>query len=376
MKKKVLFIALAFILLIIIVTIIIIVNGYNTNSDYLREIEIVNINEIKELINEGKNTEANEMLNEIDNYLRNTSTNFNPSLIITISSISILFVIIVFLYIYFSILRPFDKLKRFANEIASGNFNIPLNYERSNYFGQFTWAFDNMRCEIIKARKCETEAIENNKTIIASLSHDIKTPIASINAYAEALEANIDSSYEARAKYLSVIINKSQEVKKLTDDLFLHSVSEMDRISFIEEKLDLAEILNNSINDFKANTIIKLNDTLDNAYIMADKMRMYQIFENIINNSIKYANTKIDISLANYNEYYLVSIKDYGQGISDSDMPFIYEKFYRGENAAGKNGTGLGLYIVKYMLEKMNGKIELINDNGLLVKLFFKKIIS
>ena len=376
MKKKVFFIALAFILLIIIATIIILVNGYNTNSDYLREIEIVNINEIKELINEGKNTEANEMLNEIDNYLRNTSTNFNPSLIITISSISILFVIIVFLYIYFSILRPFDKLKGFANEIASGNFNIPLNYERSNYFGQFTWAFDNMRCEIIKARKCETEAIENNKTIIASLSHDIKTPIASINAYAEALEANIDSSYEARAKYLSVIINKSQEVKKLTDDLFLHSVSEMDRISFIEEKLDLAEILNNSINDFRANTIIKLNDTLDNAYIMADKMRMYQIFENIINNSIKYANTKIDISLANYNEYYLVSIKDYGQGISDSDMPFIYEKFYRGENAAGKNGTGLGLYIVKYMLEKMNGKIELINDNGLLVKLFFKKIIS
>ena len=84
MKKKVFFIALAFILLIIIATIIILVNGYNTNSDYLREMEIVNINEIKELINEGKNTEANEMLNEIDNYLRNTSTNFNPSLIITI----------------------------------------------------------------------------------------------------------------------------------------------------------------------------------------------------------------------------------------------------------------------------------------------------
>ncbi|MBQ7642040.1 MAG: HAMP domain-containing histidine kinase [Acholeplasmatales bacterium] len=376
MKKKIFFITLAFILLIIIATIIIVINGYNTNSDYLREIELVNINEIKELINEGKNVEANEMLNDLDNYLRNTSTNFNPSLIITISSISILFVIVVFLYIYFSILRPFDKLKGFANEIASGNFDIPLNYERSNYFGQFTWAFDNMRCEIIKARKCETEAIENNKTIIASLSHDIKTPIASINAYAEALEANIDSSYEARAKYLNVIINKAQEVKKLTDDLFLHSVSEMDRISFIEEKLDLAEILNNSINDFRANTIIKLNDTLDNAYIMADKMRMYQIFENIINNSIKYANTKIDISLVNYNEYYLVSIKDYGQGISDSDMPFIYEKFYRGENATGKNGTGLGLYIVKYMLEKMNGKIELINDNGLLVKLFFKKIVS
>ena len=90
-------------------------------------------------------------------------------------------------YVYFSILRPFDKMKNFAEKIAQGNFDIPLDYERSNYFGSFTWAFDSMRREITKARACEREAIDNNKTVIATLSHDIKTPVASIRAYAEGL---------------------------------------------------------------------------------------------------------------------------------------------------------------------------------------------
>ena len=376
MKKRVFFVSLAFILLIIIATIIVCINGYNTHSDALRNEQLVNINEIEQLMNQGKIDEAKQMLNNLESYLRNTSNKFNPTNIIIIASISILFVIVVFLYIYFSILRPFDKLKVFANEIASGNFDIPLNYERSNYFGKFTWAFDSMRTEIIKARKCELEAIENNKTVIASLSHDIKTPIASINAYAEALEANIDSSYDERAKYLNVIINKAQEVKKLTDDLFIHSVSEMDRISFTEEKINLSEIIKNSINDFKANKTIILNETIDNAYTLADKMRIYQVFENVFNNSIKYADTKIDVSLTEDSEYYIASIRDYGPGIEDSDMPFIFDKFYRGKNSKGKNGTGLGLYIVKYMIEKMHGKIELISNNGLCVKLFFKKISS
>ncbi len=376
MKKKIFGITLFFILSIIVVTTIVIVLGYNNNSDELRTTQLVNINEVQQLINSGRLEEANAKLNSIDNYLRGVENSYNPTTLIIVSAISILFIILVFTYIYFAILRPFDKLKGFASEIASGNFDIPLNYERSNYFGKFTWAFDSMRSEIIKARRCESEAIENNKTVIASLSHDIKTPIASINAYAEALEANIDSSYDERSKYLNVIMNKALEVKKLTDDLFLHSVSELDKISFMEEKINIVDMIKNSINDFKANTTINFKSNLNEAYTLADRMRMSQIFENIFNNSIKYANTNIDVELEDSNEYYLVSIRDYGKGIADEDLPFIFEKFYRGKNATGKNGTGLGLYIVKYMIEKMGGKVDLISNDGLCVKLFFKKIVS
>ena len=376
MKKKIFGITLFFILSIIVVTTIVIVLGYNNNSDELRTTQLVNINEIQQLINSGRLEEANAKLNSIDNYLRGVENSYNPTTLIIVSAISILFIILVFTYVYFAILRPFDKLKSFASEIAAGNFDIPLNYERSNYFGKFTWAFDSMRSEIIKARRCEAEAIENNKTVIASLSHDIKTPIASINAYAEALEANIDSSYDERSKYLNVIMNKALEVKKLTDDLFLHSVSELDKISFMEEKINIVDMIKNSINDFKANTTINFKSNLNEAYTLADRIRMSQIFENIFNNSIKYANTNIDVELEDSNEYYLVSIRDYGKGIADEDLPFIFEKFYRGKNATGKNGTGLGLYIVKYMIEKMGGKVDLISNDGLCVKLFFKKIVS
>ena len=376
MKKKIFFVTLAFISILIITTVIFCISLYNKNTNDVRNEQLVKINEIQQLINNGEYEDAKEKLNTIDSYLRETSNSFDPTLIIINTAISISFVIIIFLYIYFAILRPFDKLKDFAKEIARGNFNLPLNYERSNYFGQFTWAFDSMRLEITKARKCETEAIENNKTVIAGLSHDIKTPIASIIAYAEALEANIDSNYMTRVKYLNVIMNKATEVKKLTDDLFLHSVSEMDKLSFNLEKLNLLEILKSSINDFNVGSTINLNEYVNDAYIMGDRIRIGQIFENIINNSIKYANTKIDISLIDDNNYYLVTIKDYGNGIDDNDMPFIFDKFYRGNNSIGKNGTGLGLYIVKYMIEKIDGKVLIENSCGLLVKLFFKKIIS
>lgn len=85
---------------------------------------------------------------------------------------------------------------------------MPLNYERSNYFGEFTWAFDSMRREITKARSCEREATENNKTVIATLSHDIKTPISSIRAYAEGLEANLDNTPEnAQIIYQLLCVN-------------------------------------------------------------------------------------------------------------------------------------------------------------------------
>lgn len=376
MKKRIFFICLFFIFIIGIFTVSICIYQHNLNSDDVKNSQVVNINEIEQLINAGRITEANAKLDSLADYLRGTETGVNYTPIIIMASISVIFVLVLFLYVYYQILRPFDKLKGFASEIASGNFDLPLEYERSNYFGKFTWSFDMMRNEIKKARRCEKEAIENNKTVIASLSHDIKTPIASIKAYSEALEANMDNTYEDRMTYINVIMRKADEVKKLTDDLFVHSISDMDKISFNNENINLNDIIINSSNDFRANTPINYINNTKEAYTYGDRDRIYQVFENIINNSIKYANTKIDITLDEDSENYIVSIKDYGSGISDSDMPFIYEKFYRGNNSKEKQGTGLGLYIVKYMMEKMNGKVELENKNGLLVKLFFKKIIN
>ena len=111
MKKKIFGITLFFILSIIVVTTIVIVLGYSNNSDELRTTQLVNINEVQQLINSGRLEEANAKLNSIDNYLRGVENSYNPTTLIIVSSISILFIILVFTYIYFAILRPFDNQK-------------------------------------------------------------------------------------------------------------------------------------------------------------------------------------------------------------------------------------------------------------------------
>lgn len=277
-----------------------------------------------------------------------------------------------FLYIGLRIIRPFEKLSDFAERIAKGDFDLPLNYERTNYFGKFTWAFDSMRREIIKARACEKEAVENNKTVIATLSHDIKTPVASIRAYAEGLEAGLDSTPEKRQKYLSVIMSKCDEVARLTDDMFLHSLSDLDKLKMNGERLEFCEFAERAVCEIgEEYGDVRFHKPDFRAYVNCDKNRFTQIFGNIITNARKYAKTDIDVSLALEGKEVCIHFRDYGKGIPDEDIPFIFGKFYRGKNCGGEQGSGLGLYIVKYAAEQSGGRVTLRNrEKGLEIAIF------
>ncbi|MGL5642927.1 MAG: histidine kinase dimerization/phospho-acceptor domain-containing protein, partial [Paraclostridium sp.] len=177
----------------------------------------------------------------------------------------VLFLIIVFSYIYIQVIRPFSKLQSFASEIAKGNFDLPLYIERNNMFGDFTWAFDSMRKEIKRSRNCEKEAIENNKIVMATISHDIKTPIASIRAYTEGLEANMDNNYERKQRYISVIIRKCDEVSKLTNDLFLHSLSNIEKLEMNIEQYKAENVINEILKSILAeeNKLVVESEILD-----------------------------------------------------------------------------------------------------------------
>lgn len=281
---------------------------------------------------------------------------------------------------YIFIIRPFEKLEEYSAQIASGNLDIDLQYRRFNIFGSFTWAFDHMRKEIKRARECEKEAIINNKTVIATLSHDIKTPIASIRTYAEALEANMDSTLERKERYLNVIIKKCDEVTKLTNDIFLHSLSDLDKLQIRMKESEIHQLIINVIDEMQYKTNdIHIIGIIEQARISLDEVRFAQVIENIINNARKYAKgSEISVWTENdkdSNEYRL-HIKDYGNGIFPEDMPFVFDKFYRGKNINNESGAGLGLYIVKYIMTQMNAKIELINLNdGLEIILIFSHSI-
>lgn len=275
-------------------------------------------------------------------------------------------VLAVFLYVYHKILRPFGKLERYAGEIAGGNLEVCLDYERTNFFGAFTWAFDHMRKEIIRAKKCEAQAVQENKTVIAALSHDIKTPIASIRAYAEGLEAGLDDTYEKRQHYARVIMKKCDQVTGLTNDLVLHSLSELERIEVRKQSFNIRETLENIIRDLEYPEI-ELSEPVPQAVLEADEKRLAQVLENLLNNARKYApGSRITVRAEIKEDRYEISVRDYGQGIAPEDMPFVRDRFYRGRNVGSQPGSGLGLYIAGYLMERMLGGLTLTNhEDGL-----------
>lgn len=362
MKTKLISMTAVFALLILAVTVWYSLSHRAMDPAELQAEQIVALNEIEQLIERDPDLAREKtdalMQRAREEELQQTNSFFS----VVPCGISLLFLLSVFFYVYFSILRPFEKMKGFAQEIAKGNFELPLNYERSNYFGEFTWAFDSMRREITKARASEKEAIENNKTVIATLSHDIKTPIASIRAYAEGLEANLDSSPEKRAKYLNILMRKCDEVANLTNDLFLHSLSDLDKLQIHAETFDICAFLENAVSEIAAEqndiSFIKPEAAV---MISGDPKRLLQITENLINNARKYAKSSIDISLKQIDGMIELHVRDYGGGIPDEDMAFIFDKFYRGKNCGEEQGSGLGLYIVKYLAEKMGGRVLLHN---------------
>lgn len=368
MKGRIIFISILFSSVIMLYAgILYIISSQDNTEDIGRE-QIVAVNELEQLAKAGDIDKLTEKSAALQNSLRSykSTTHVDRSSLV-LGTVCVIYILIVFGYVYLCVLMPFDKMKIFAKEIAQGNFEIPLHYERSNYFGDFTWAFDSMRNEIKKARSCEKEAVENNKTIIATLSHDIKTPIASIRAYAEGLEANMDNSVLKRQKYISVIMKKCDEVSQLTNDLFLHSVSDLDKLKISLSQFELCTFLNETVtglSDGQDDIRLLLPDK--KIIVSADKNRLVQVCGNIVNNARKYAKTEIDMSVILEEENVKILFRDYGNGIPDNDIPFIFNKFYRGKNCGSEHGSGLGLYIVDYIMKRMDGKV-LLNSykNGL-----------
>lgn len=294
-------------------------------------------------------------------------------LILVFGLIMVLILQVILWYLYRTILAPFQRMKAYTEEIAKGNFDLPLPYDRANYFGDFTWAFDHMRLEINRARSCEKEAIENNKTTIATLSHDLKTPIASIRAYAEGLEANLVSSAEKREYYIQVILRKCDEVTRLTNDLFYHSLADLDKLTIQMVPIDLNRFLQEQVQELKAGkNDLQYHGVTQEVSILADEQRLTQVIGNLITNARKYARTKIDITVTPTNNEVTIMIRDYGEGILDEDLPFVCNRFYRGKNCSNEPGAGLGLYIVDYLMIQMKGCMELKNQYpGLGVSLTF-----
>lgn len=360
-------------LAVLAVTIIAIASVFlvaNGDEDALRN-QVVEINGVRESLSEDVPENQNILMAQADqalasaqDILRNAAETQDETFaaaVALIALIAIAAILLVAAYLYRAVVRPFMRLEGFAEEVASGNLDAPLAYERSNPFGKFTWAFDHLRKELERARKDEERLREDHKTALVSLSHDLRTPLASLRAYAEALEMGLVDSETEHAEYERAIVRKCDEVSSLVEDLFQHALSDMDRISVECEPVHAAPIVRLYASDASGLAPVSCG-RIDDALVMADETRLAQVIDNLIGNSIKYAEgSSIEVAAAAENGIYTISIRDFGPGISAEDIPFATDRFYRGSNASGKSGSGLGLFITTYLVERMGGKLHLEN---------------
>jgi len=279
---------------------------------------------------------------------------------------------LLYLYCEKNILNPFRKLQGFARRIANGDFDIPLEMDKINLFGAFTESFDLMREELKKARENERTADRSKKELVASLSHDIKTPVASITAVTELmLIVAQNENKEKEIKQLETINIKAGQINSLITNMFHATLEELQALSVTINEAPstaIADLVKNADYENRVKPFL-----IPNCLIFTDLLRLQQVFDNIIGNSYKYAGTDININAYFEENFLIVEIADFGVGVPEEELPLILNKFYRGKNTETKSGYGLGLYIAKYLLEQMSGDIRCENGvNGFCVKLILK----
>ncbi len=358
------------VLIIAIAAIVGIAVSANSNEEVLRA-QIIELNdtraELPSSSSDDRDTvllKADQALEHTQDALRQAAGSRDTSSAAAIALITLIVIAVISLmtfYLYRVVAQPFAKLEGFAEEVASGNLDAPLAYERSNPFGKFTWAFDNLRCELSRAKKDEEQAREDYKTALASLSHDLRTPLASLRAYAETLEMGLIDSDAERAEYERAIMRKCDEVSSLVEDLFQHALSDMDRISVQCKPVQAARIIERCASDSAGLVRISCK-RLEDAVVQADEMRLAQVIDNLIGNSIKYASgSALEIEAAVEDGMYAISVRDFGSGMSPEDIPFATERFFRGSNVSDQPGSGLGLFISSYLAQRMGGHLRVEN---------------
>ena len=256
-------------------------------------------------------------------------------------------------YLKQNILKPFQQLDDFSRKIALGDYEAPLQIHGNQAFLPLVKSLDIMRDELRTAKQHEYEANQSKKALVASLSHDIKTPITSIQLAVELLQVKVTD--EDLRERLDAIMTKTTQIDHLVTDLFHTTMADMEELPVSPHEIYSNELIQ-LIHDADMNHYVRSLE-IPECMIRIDPLRMGQIFTNIIYNSYKYANTSIDITGSILPEFLQITMRDYGPGVDSEELPCIFNRFYRGSNVGDQTGSGLGLYICKCLIDKMEGEI-------------------
>ncbi|MGN0496343.1 MAG: ATP-binding protein [Lachnospiraceae bacterium] len=269
---------------------------------------------------------------------------------------------LVFVFINQKIVKPFSAVSSLPKELAKGNLTVPIKEEKSKFFGKFLWGMDMLREKLEQDKVNELELVKEKKTLVLSLSHDIKTPLSAIELYTKALSNHLYDDEEKMQQSITGIANNTELIRQYVDE-----ISKVSREDFLKLEVTCGEFylttLMNHILDYYKDKMKQIHtefiiDEVENCLLYGDFDRSVEVIQNICENAIKYGDGKwIRISFSEEEGCKLITIKNGGCSLKEEELTNIFDSFYRGSNSENIQGSGLGLYICKELLHKMDGEV-------------------
>lgn len=260
------------------------------------------------------------------------------------------------------ILRPFERLSSIPYELSKGYLTAPVKENESRFFGKFLWGVDLLRENMEQQKTRELELQKEKKTLLLSLSHDIKTPLSAIKLYAGALSKDLYPDVEKQHETARLISKKADEIEAYISQITTACREDFLNFDVEDGEFYLSELVQ-SITEYYGEKLALVKQEFvvgdfKDRLLFGDLNRAVEILQNVMENAIKYGDgNRIEIFFPDDEEGVLISIKNGGCSLDISELPHIFESFHRGANAENIRGSGLGLYICRQLIHKMNGEI-------------------
>ncbi|MBD5117375.1 MAG: HAMP domain-containing histidine kinase [Ruminococcaceae bacterium] len=270
-------------------------------------------------------------------------------------------VLSVLLYIKKAVLQPFERLTSIPYALSKGNLTAPLKESKNRFFGKFLWGIDLLRENIEQRKQRELELQREKKTLLLSLSHDIKTPLSAIKLYSRALSKNLYPDAEKQRETAENINAKADEIERYVSQIIGASREDFLSLDVKNGEFYLSDLIQSVSSYYREKTALVKTDfrigEYGNCMLFGDLDRGIEVLQNVVENAMKYGDGRlIELNVSDEDEGVLVSVKNSGCTLDKKELPHIFESFWRGANTSNIQGSGLGLYICRELMRKMNGE--------------------
>ena len=290
--------------------------------------------------------------------------------------------LVVGLWVYRSIAVPLVKLKKATQNIKEGNLDFVLDVEGNDEFSELCQDFEEMRRRLKESTEEKNLIEKENKELISNISHDLKTPITAVKGYIEGIMDGVADTPEKMDRYVRTIYNKTNEMDHLINELTFYSKIDTNRIPYTFSKLNVEDYFADCAEEVgleletQGIELVYANYVEKDVMVIADGEQIRRVIHNIISNAIKYMDKPkgiIQIRIKDVGDFIQIEIEDNGKGIGPKDLPYIFDRFYRTDVSrnSSKGGSGIGLSILKKILEDHGGKVWATSRLGIGTIMYF-----